>query len=387
MCQNRQRPLFWANRHYIFPVYYREHLKWLRYQKKYKFFSKIKPSKLLHTSAWSKNWENSVQIGNIFCWWKQLWKISPREKKSLRNCQRKKFHVRDFFLLCIGRFTFKTINKIRIKFCQEIKCVLVFRSNFADAYLIFLSFGFFFSNRKTRIKSNFHQCQSTSWKMEWSRLLFVYKIDVSIIYVTQVFGQPFQVLIDGFWKWCTWIAISYDVKFYNMLNIYSILNSTNNSVFPQFVFSFCSSNLQSYPFDPKTLIGFFVAFIIQSIVLWYVFMVCTVLICFGINTFIFGISITNFLENALHHTNGIAKVKKNRLAAVNKLTNFMEFQSEGKQLSFCRIYFFNFIFVSNIANKIYRFWYRMVSQFSDIYQPIVALLFIWCIGEYWLFNK
>lgn len=136
-------------------------------------------------------------------------------------------------------------------------------------------------------------------------------------------------------------------------------------------------NFQRYPFDSKTIIGFFVAFIMQSTVLWYVFTVVTVLVSFGINSFIFGISITTHLKIVLHHINANAKNKKNRLSAINELNNFIELQSEGNQLSFfCNYFLLQLLWINFLL------LFRMIQQFSSMFQPIVAILFIWCIGEY-----
>lgn len=89
-----------------------------------------------------------------------------------------------------------------------------------------------------------------------------------------------------------------------------------------------------FPFNPKTPIGFFVAFILQCIVLWHAFIFCTIMASFGINAFIFGIATTKLLKHALDHTNKSGKIEKNRLSAAKELTEFVELQSSAKQLSF-----------------------------------------------------
>lgn len=100
----------------------------------------------------------------------------------------------------------------------------------------------------------------------------------------------------------------------------------------------CNQNVfdlsSSYPFNPKTLAGFFVAFILQCIVLWHILMYSTILVSFGINSYLFGIASTKFLVCALHQTNESVKSGTNRLAAVSHLNNFIELQSAAKQLSF-----------------------------------------------------
>lgn len=95
-----------------------------------------------------------------------------------------------------------------------------------------------------------------------------------------------------------------------------------------------SRNFLRFPFDSKTPIGFFVAFILQCIVLWHTFFFCVILVSFGINSFIFCISHLDMDISVIHHINEMAKLKKNRLAAVNEFTYFIELQSAAKQLSF-----------------------------------------------------
>lgn len=138
--------------------------------------------------------------------------------------------------------------------------------------------------------------------------------------------------------------------------------------------------IPSYPFNPKTFGGFLVAFTLQCIVLGHIFIYCTILVSFGINSYLFGITSTKFLISALHHTNESVKSGTDRLAAASEFNNFIELQSAAKQLSyFCIFLFFQVDFFSN--NTHVSWICRMVQQFSDMFQPIIALLFIWCIGK------
>lgn len=96
-----------------------------------------------------------------------------------------------------------------------------------------------------------------------------------------------------------------------------------------FVFHF-----QRYPFDSKTPTGFLVAYFLESIVASHVVIIVTVLTSFGVNTYIFSIAMTNYLKGFLRHISKDAKIEKNRLATAKEFTDFIEFQSEAKQLSF-----------------------------------------------------
>lgn len=79
----------------------------------------------------------------------------------------------------------------------------------------------------------------------------------------------------------------------------------------------------------------------------------------------------------MHNFNETAKIKENQLEAISKLIDFLEFQSATKQLSFL----FSCFNLSKIALIDFPYHIRLVQNFSDIYQPIIMILFIWTIGE------
>lgn len=88
-----------------------------------------------------------------------------------------------------------------------------------------------------------------------------------------------------------------------------------------------------FPFDTKAPIGYLMAYIFQCIVFWLNFLFSLSLVCFGIASFLYGIALAKFLRINLHVINKNAKVKTNRLVAINALTEFFELQSAQKQLS------------------------------------------------------
>lgn len=204
--------------------------------------------------------------------------------------------------------------------------------------------------------------------MEWNCLFSVYEINVSTIHVAQIHRQPYHVPSNRFRKWCTWTTIPHVVRFCTLQKSPSNLNASLTHI--SFLFL-------RFPFDSNTPIGFFVAFILQCIVLWHTFFFCVILVSFGVSSFLFCISHLDMDISVIHHINEMAKVKKNRLAAVNEFAYFIEFQSAAKQLSFYepndRFMFRRFL----IHNW---FSHRLTKTFSDLYQPIIAILFIWCIG-------
>lgn len=98
------------------------------------------------------------------------------------------------------------------------------------------------------------------------------------------------------------------------------------------LFSACIFN-DRFPFDSKTPIGYMAAFILECIVFWHNFWLALCLVCFGIGSFLYALPLAEFLQNNLYHINENAKSKQNKSIAANDLSDFIELNTTGKQLS------------------------------------------------------
>lgn len=146
----------------------------------------------------------------------------------------------------------------------------------------------------------------------------------------------------------------------------------------KFLISFFFFNFKSFPFNTKTLSGYVVAFAVECIMLWNIFCFALCIVSFVIGTFQFLIASLYNLRSYLHRFNKLASIVKNRSLANENIGHFVELQSSAKQLSWP--WSFNF------WKDAFLWWiflfllFRLMENSSELYQPIVAFTFLWCIG-------
>lgn len=122
-------------------------------------------------------------------------------------------------------------------------------------------------------------------------------------------------------------------------------------------------------------LGYMTAFVVEYTAFWYVHcnIACMISLAFG--SFLLAIALINTIKRNICEINKDVQFKANRLQASKKLISFIEFHSTLKQLSNFWIFVCfaedDLLFISKCC--------RTVREFSDIYQPIIMSLFLWCL--------
>lgn len=110
---------------------------------------------------------------------------------------------------------------------------------------------------------------------------------------------------------------------------------------------------------------------LEYVVSWYHLCFISCLATLGFGAFLFEISVSNLTRNSLNAINKSLKDERNQLDAVKQVDAFIQVHSIAKQLGksiACKQSSIN-------AN----FCFSLVFDFSEIFQPIIMLNFMWFI--------
>lgn len=87
------------------------------------------------------------------------------------------------------------------------------------------------------------------------------------------------------------------------------------------------------PFDRKNPLGFTLTIALESFVIWLGFCLAASVATFAIGNYLYAIAFTKLIRSSLHEINRSAEKKNDRARAMKQLVEFIQFQSESKQLS------------------------------------------------------
>lgn len=88
-----------------------------------------------------------------------------------------------------------------------------------------------------------------------------------------------------------------------------------------------------FPFDRKNPLGFTVAIALESFALWLGFCFSASMATFGIGIYLFVMTFTKLIKESLYEINRSATKKNGQALAREQFLDFIQFQSEEKQLS------------------------------------------------------
>ena len=155
----------------------------------------------------------------------------------------------------------------------------------------------------------------------------------------------------------------------------SVFNCRRLVYDPKIQQHFAWSEIDRFPFDDKNLLGYSIAFVLEYVMLAYLIFFIMCIISFGIGSYYLVISLTNDLKGQLDLINEHLQTKRNRLQAIKEMYEFIQFDSDTKQLSIeIRIE----VICSEIECESFSF--RLVKDLSSIFQPIFLAVFSWCIS-------
>lgn len=130
----------------------------------------------------------------------------------------------------------------------------------------------------------------------------------------------------------------------------------------------------SLPFNYKNPIGYTIAIAIQSTVLFHNMHFTSSMANFGIGSFLSAIALTKDLKYTLCRINESAKKKRNPTLAIENFSDFIELESTAKRLSQEN---HSLILVLVILFKIKFICFRLIDTFSELYEPMIVVLFLW----------
>lgn len=129
-----------------------------------------------------------------------------------------------------------------------------------------------------------------------------------------------------------------------------------------------------FPFDAKTPIGYFIAFIIEIPPMFYVILSSSCYICFVAGSSYVILSFTVDIKQQLAVLNERSKTKRIDAEFNQRFFEFIQFHSVGKQLSLSSICKW-FRLIQRTIDSIFRF----VSEFTDAISFIYCGYFMWTI--------
>lgn len=122
--------------------------------------------------------------------------------------------------------------------------------------------------------------------------------------------------------------------------------------------------------------GYTAAFIVEYTAFWYVHCNIACMISLGFGSFLLSIALIKHTKRNIHVINKDINFRMRRLHTSEKLSQFIQFHATLKQLSFV----WNFCLLEHWQSVFFYFnTFRTVCEFSDIYQPIIMSLFLWCL--------
>lgn len=130
-----------------------------------------------------------------------------------------------------------------------------------------------------------------------------------------------------------------------------------------------------FPFDTQSPSGYLVAVILESFVCSYYFFVMASTTTIGIGTYLFLLAPIKDIKATVFSIDKKDKSKKTRIENVQQLCEFVEFHADTKQLSSLRSFEILTRFKCERFKIPFSFIFRLASEFSDMFQPILFSIF------------
>lgn len=221
------------------------------------------------------------------------------------------------------------------------------------------------------IESNLWSNKSTIWESIWRSVGCLYDSVTAMLNLAPICILLLQILCHRFERWRIWSATLVVVRFLFVHYLRGFLrNVDNTTTLIKWIIIYFYRRL---PFNWNGPIGYLVAITIQWMSLTFVCFSIMVVVSVGIAGYLFSVAVIKDIKCILQAIDENSKTKARSKQIYKQFCELIDLHSTIKQLSHVHFVcvcvlklFINFFFV----------FFRALSCFSDVYQPIFIFLFL-----------